>query len=62
MERFAKTIMTKYRCATRIFQGKVGGEERWFVELWHFDKDFVKSARKGRPEGKYFRAFSPRYF
>ena len=38
-----------------IFHGRGGS-----VELWHFDKPFVKNTRKGSA-GKNFGAFSPRY-
>ena len=32
-----------------------------FVELGHFNKDFVKNTRKKGSVGKHFRVFSPRY-
>ena len=38
MERFAKRIITECWCATRNYSGQGG-----FVELKHFDKDFVKN-------------------
>ena len=38
-----------------IFQGRGG-----FVELWHFDKHFVKNTQKKDPAGKNFGVFSPR--
>ena len=41
---------------TEIFQGR--GD---FVELGHFDKYFVKNARKKGSQGKYLESFSPRY-
>ena len=34
---------------------------RRFVELGHFDKDFVKNTRKRGLTGKHFGVFSPRY-
>ena len=39
-----------------ISQGRGG-----FVELGHFDKHFVKNARKKGPAGKSFGVFFPRY-
>ena len=39
-----------------IFQGRGG-----FVELGHFDKDFVKNTRNKGPTGKNFEVFSTRY-
>ena len=52
--------MPEYRCATRNFfkPGAVG----MFVELGHFDKDFVKNTRKRCPAGKHVGVFSPIYF
>ena len=38
--------MAKCRHAANIFQDRGG-----FVELGHFDKHFVKNARKKRPQG-----------
>ena len=32
-----------------------------FLELGHYDKDFVKKSRKEGPAGKNFSVFSPRY-
>ena len=59
MERFPKRIMPEWRCGTRIFSEQRGGER--FVELGHFDKDFVKNTRKRSHTGNYFRVSSPRY-
>ena len=41
MECFAKRIVPEYRCATRSFPGR-----EVFVELWHFDKHFIKNTSK----------------
>ena len=38
-----------------------GGEVGVFVELDHFDKNYVKKSRKKRPKEKYVGVFSPRY-
>ena len=38
MQRFAKRIMTECRSATEIFRAREMG---MFVELGHFDKDFL---------------------
>ena len=34
---------------------------RMFVEVGHFDKDFVKNIKEGVPAEKHFGDFSPRY-
>ena len=49
-----------------ILLGKKGGMGRGegsgrFVELGHFDKDFVKSPDKRGSSRKYFADFSPKY-
>ena len=49
MERFAK----KKKCLSSDRAGE------WFVELGHFDKDFVKNTTKRDPTGKQFGNFSP---
>ena len=56
--------MPDCRCEPEMFQGKGRGGrgEGWrFVELGHFDKDFIKNTRKRGPAGKHFGVFSPRY-
>ena len=42
---------------TRNFQGRGG-----FVELGHFDKHFVKNARKKGPARKHFGVFPTRSY
>ena len=41
-------------CTARNFSGEDGGS---CVELDHFDKHFVKNARKRSPPGNYFGVF-----
>ena len=55
MECFAKRIMPECRCTTRTFSGQGGGGR--FVELGHFDKDFVKNIRKKAPQGNILELF-----
>ena len=43
-------------------QGEVGGRRgEGFMELGHFNKDFVKNTKKETPVSKPFGVFSPRY-
>ena len=49
MERFAKNIMSA-EAQPEIFQGR-------FVELEHFDKQFLKNTRKRAPQGSILEFF-----
>ena len=49
--------MPEYKCETRKFSGQGGGR---FVELGHFDKDFVEKTKKEAPQGNILEVFSPR--
>ena len=57
MDRFTKTIMPEW-VRTRNFSGQGGGGRR-FLELGHFNKNFVKNTRKRDPAGN--RVYFPRY-
>ena len=64
--------MPECRCATRNFSGQVGGGKGvggvgGFVELGHFDKDFVQNTTGKRgPSGSYsevfFQGFAGKHF
>ena len=49
--------MPECKCETRKFSGQGGGR---FVELGHFDKDFVEKTKKEAPQGNILEVFSPR--
>ena len=55
MECFVKRIMCECSCTNRNFSGLGSGT---FVELQHFNKDFVKSTRKRDPGETFWSFFS----
>ena len=57
MVSFAKRTMHECRCATRNISGQVNGES---VELWYFNKHFVKNTRNRSRTEKHFGNFCPR--
>ena len=51
--------MPECKCETRTFPGQRGGR---FVELRHFDKDFVEKTKKEAPQGNILEVFFSQMF